>query len=227
MDCKTNALKNEGIFIETDSKNIECSINKALPIIINQSKNICRIIKNQKTIGTGFLCNIPNPTFSNLFPVLITSNNILKHYDFKKDKQIILQLAKEKQKTLIVNDERKIYSCNKGDYDVLFVEIKQNDELDINNFLEIDESLYKKNELVPNVKEKDIYLMHYPEDDSKIIYTFTTMNKVSSDKYKINNLKTINKCLIGCPILNYSNFKIIGVFNSNEENRLNQEMILS
>ena len=132
-----------------------------------------------------------------------------------------MQIAKEEQKALIVDDERKIYSCNKGDYDVLFVEIKQNDGFDVNNFLELDESLYNKDELDPKLKEKDIYLIHYPDDESKMTNTFTTMNKVSSDKYRINNLKSINICSIGCPILNYSNFKIIGVFNSREETRLN------
>ena len=48
MDCKTNALKNENIFIETDSKNIECSIKKALPIIINQSKIFVELLKTKK-----------------------------------------------------------------------------------------------------------------------------------------------------------------------------------
>ena len=48
MDCKTNALKNENIFIETDSKNIDYSINKVLLIIINQSKIFVELLKTKK-----------------------------------------------------------------------------------------------------------------------------------------------------------------------------------
>ena len=71
---------NKDYFIENDSKEIILSFNKALTTIKNQSKNIYRILKNGKTIGTGFLCNIPNSTYTNLIPVFITSNNILKYY---------------------------------------------------------------------------------------------------------------------------------------------------
>ena len=57
---------NKDYFIENDSKEIILSFNKALTTIKNQSQNIYRILKNGKTIGTGFLCNIPNSTYTNL-----------------------------------------------------------------------------------------------------------------------------------------------------------------
>ena len=221
LSSKTNNMINEDYFVENDSQKIIQNLNESIAIINMQSKNICRIIKNQKTVGTGFLCNVPNKTFTNLFPVLITSNNISIYYDFIKDKQIILQFNNEDEKVLILNNERKIYISE--EYDILFIEIKPNDGFDINYFLEIDDLLYKKNEEDINIKEKDIYLIHYPKNKSKII-TFTTMNKISVDKYIIKNLKSINKCSIGCPIFNYSNFKIIGVYNIyNNEIKLNSK----
>ena len=222
---------NKDYFIENDSKEIILSFNKALTTIKNQSKNIYRILKNGKTIGTGFLCNIPNSTYTNLIPVFITSNNILKYYDLINDEKIILQCNHEERKDLKINDGRKVYKSNKkGGNGILLIEIIENDGFDIDKFLEIDDILYKKHEGSYNSQEKNIYLIHYPNDQSNILKTFTSMNNISLDKYKIKYLKSVNQCSIGCPIINFSNFKIIGIYNmNNNEIHLNQEndLILS
>ena len=224
---------NQDFFLETDSKRMNQFINKALNIINMQTKNICRIIKNG-IIGNGFLCNVSDRTFKRLFPILITSINILKYYDIYNDKKITLQFNNEEVKTLIINDGRKIYKINKEKFVIIFIEIKQSDGFDVNKFLEIDDLLYKKNESESDInikeKKKDIYLIHYPNNEGNPLKTLTTMNNISIDKYKIRDLKSANEYSTGCPIFNCSNYKVIGIYNlySNEINlNISNDLTLS
>ena len=223
LSCIKNIEKNmnKDYFIETDSKLIKEFLKASLSAINLQSKNVCRILKNEIIIGNGFLCNISDETLKKFYPVLITSINILKFYDINNDKEITLQFNNEECMSIIINDERKFFKSDKEGIGSLFIEIKKNDGLDIDNFLEIDDLLYKKNELEFDTKEKLIYLIHFLNKGVIPIKTFTIMNHISLYKYKIKDLKSVNECSIGCPIFNCSNLKIIGIYNLNNEINLN------
>ena len=63
---------------------------------------------------------------------------------------------------LIINDTTKIYTDEKQ-YDITIIEVKENNEdFNINNFLEIDDWI---NEPEPNIKYRklSVYLLHYPK----------------------------------------------------------------
>ena len=81
----------------------------------------------------------PNSTI--LIPALITNNHVLGKDDISKGKKINFSLENDKFNfSLIIDDSRIVYS--KENFDCTVVEIRENDNLDIKSFLEIDESIY-------------------------------------------------------------------------------------
>ena len=83
-----------------------------LPIINNQKKSsICKIVKSNGEIGTGFLCKIPHPDIFNLKPVLITCYHVLGNKDLIEGKKIIMTFNDdEKEKVITIdNGQKNIY----------------------------------------------------------------------------------------------------------------------
>ena len=57
---------------------------KSTKIILKQmEKNICKILINDRSKGTGFFCKIPFPDNNNKLSVLLTNNHIIN--DLKKN----------------------------------------------------------------------------------------------------------------------------------------------
>ena len=110
---------------------------------VNQmKKSICKI-KIGEGSGTGFFCNIPLDN-ANLITVLITNNHILEQKNIAPGKKIEISLINHKDEinyNIYINEQRKTYT-NK-DYDVTIIEIKQNDNIDKDSFLDIDEDMLK------------------------------------------------------------------------------------
>ena len=113
-------------------------LSKINIITEQMKKSICKI-NYEKKKGTGFLCLIPNPEIDHLLRVLITCNHVLN--DLKIGNQIKL-IFNEKEKILIIDEKRKIYT-NTG-YDITIIELKEN-EFDLYDYLKIDDLMYKKN----------------------------------------------------------------------------------
>ena len=60
-----------------------------LSIIIEQAtKSVCKIVKGDEIIGTGFLCKIPFPDTFNFLPVFITCNHIIEENNIIKEKKL-------------------------------------------------------------------------------------------------------------------------------------------
>ena len=140
MDITTDYIENKAIkkeaYIPGHSEAL--SLNQIRPITEQMKKSICKIDNFQKK-GTGFLCLIPNPKIDHLLRVLITCNHVLN--DIKIGNQIKL-IFNEKEKILIIDEKRKIYT-NTG-YDITIIELKEN-EFDLYDYLKIDDLMYKKN----------------------------------------------------------------------------------
>ena len=98
-------------------------INKQLEV------SLCRIINKNNNEGIGFFCLIPFPTINYLLPVLITNNLESDEISLGKNINIILNFKKKFE--LNINENRKIYNKN----GIIMIEIKESDELDIENFL--------------------------------------------------------------------------------------------
>ena len=233
------------------SKNTVCSIfSDCLPIINNQKKNsVCKIIKNNGEAGTGFLCKIPHPDSFNLKPTLITCYHVLRNEDLIEGKKIVMKFNDdEKEKCIIIDKERKIYTSNEKEFDITIIEIKSSDNFNKEDFLDVDDYLYKGDILNDIYQEqKNIYLIHYSKG-FKAKLSFGTIKNISLDNNEIKHLSDTDEGSSGCPIFNLSNYKIIGIhkgdhkkfefqvgtilknpivsFNSNKKNKFNLNLEL-
>jgi len=100
-------------------------------------KCLSQIIINNGKYGTAFFCKIPFPDSTHLLPVLMTDKNLLNDDNIAKGKIIEFTMEKGKLFKISLDINRITYFSQK--YNIIIIEIKENDNLDINSFLEIDE----------------------------------------------------------------------------------------
>lgn len=122
---------------EVHIKNHSNSMSKEQIKKINEliDKCICKI-NNGNNIGTGFFCKIllnDNLTF---LPLLITCNHVLDQMSVSDGKNINLNY-KDVDYSLLIDKSRIVYT-NKLE-DITIIEIKGNDPINIQIFLEIDD----------------------------------------------------------------------------------------
>ena len=131
--------------------------------IINKQKenNVCKIIKNEKSFGTGFFCLIPCPDKLNLLPALFTCNHVLGLEEIKPGKEIQLLLNDKELKVIKIDENRKTYTSPQNEYDTTIIEIKNNDGFNLNKILEIDYDIYEACPLNQLYRNKSIYIIHY------------------------------------------------------------------
>ena len=176
-----NDVEQEIYFIDRPkplSKEIASKINEQM------DTNVCKIIK-EKSTGTGFLCIIPFPNKLNLLPVLITCNHILGEKDLMEGKEIKIEIN-NKIKKLSINNSRKIYTDEKN-CDITIIELKPEDQFDINNLLEIEDDIFNKEKLDNLYKNKTIYIIHYPEGREPQ-YSVDVIKSIDTNNIKINHL---------------------------------------
>ena len=147
----------------------EQNTNRILKKIDKQiEKTLCKIIFNKKgenqfDTATGFLCKIPFPDTYNLKPVLITCNNVLKDKDILPNKKIEYTMNDDKYiRTILIDELRITYTSPEEEYDTTIIEIKNEDGLDIKSFLEVDDFYEDDEELKESLKDKNVYIIHYP-----------------------------------------------------------------
>ena len=74
----------------------------------------------------------------------MTNNHVLNLKDLNFGKKIKFSLNDNKiSKEIIIGKNRKTYTSE--EYDITIIEIKKDDDLDLNSFLDIDERIYKDN----------------------------------------------------------------------------------
>ena len=188
--------------------------NSVIPIslegtnqIVNQMKySVCKKCKVGKN-GTGFFCKLPYK--SALIPFLITNNHVLKSEDIEKNKDIKISINNGEVLKNIRIDESRIVLTNK-DLDFTLIEIKQNkDNINIKNFLEIDE-IFKIEEKFSKVMyvKKSIYAIHYPKDD-QVAVSYGLLSQINEKD--IFHLCSTEVGSSGAPILSLKSFKVIGI----------------
>ena len=180
------------------------SKEKAKILFSQLDKYICKIYSIMNIIGTGFFFKFPFPDQFKLLPVLITNNHVLDIVNLKTNKIKIAMEDDAIEKEILLNNSRICYT-NK-DIDITIIEIKP--DLDgINNFLDIDENIYNEN-YEKIYKNKEIYILQYP-NAQKSSFSLGIINNICKNKI-------IHKCSTevgssGSPILNLSNYKVIGI----------------
>ena len=191
---------------------------EGLEIIKEQKENnVCKIVKENGITGSGFLCIIPFPDKLHPLPVLLTCNHVLKDDDIKPGKEIKLIFNDTIEKILKIDDSRMIYTSQENEFDTTIIEIRNEDNFDINNMLEIDNNIYKEN-FYQIYKDKTIYIIHYPNGLNSS-YSHNIIKSITSDNIKINHLCESNDGSSGAPIINLQNFNVIGIHVGKDEKK--------
>ena len=186
-------------------------------IILNQmQKNICKIILNDGSKGSGFFCKIPFPyNKTQLLPVLITNNHVINETILNKEEKIKIFYENEFKSIELIN--RIKYTNNQ--YDVTIIEIKESIDK-IRDFLEIDENKMKNDSTLFYLKES-IYIIHYPNDEKLVSYGIL-QNIFEDKKFNFSHVCCTYQGSSGSPIINLKNNKVIGIHKeSNERNNFN------
>ena len=171
--------------------------------IFNQMKtSICKVYTESGNKGTGFFCKIPYPDKD--LKVFITDCNLIDKNYLEKEKQIYVSINNVPKEIKL---EKKFKYINKY-YDVAIVEIKENVD-DIKDCLELDENL-----IIFDYFGSSIYTLQYPiiKEIQKPAVSFGILQK----RFSLKKNDFIHSCSVergssGSPILNLSNFKIIGM----------------
>ena len=196
--CESNNKyeeKEESIFIP-----LNLSTDQMEKALFQMEKCTCKIKLKNGLIGTGFFCEIPFG--NNLLPVLITCNHVLDKDSISLGKEINYSINNELiNNSIKINKEIKTYTDKKRD--ITIIEIKpKNENISFLEIAQINNNLYQYN------KDTEIYTIHY-ENGSRVKYS---IGKIIS--IKNNNIKYFcktNEGSSGGPIINLSNFKVIGV----------------
>ena len=182
-------------------------------IILKQMKSICKIkIKEgEGSSGTGFFAKIPFPDSYNYLPVLMTNNHIIENNMNNKYEIVVQETNDNNLKTikLFFNDSRLFYT-NK-EYDITIIEIKKDDGLDLESFLEIDNI---NNNPIEYYNQKSVYLLQFPNDKEA---DFSNGDIKSLDNYTIYHTCNTIKGSSGSPIINILNNKVIGIHRGSKD----------
>ena len=181
---------------------------KNLDIIKEQSEySVCKIVKENKHCGTGFLCLIPFPSKAKQLPVLLTCNHVLLNEDIEYGKEIQL-IFNVKTITLYIDKSRRIYT-NNNKYDVTIIEIKEDvdgfDRIHINNILELDYDIMNKEYLNNVYRYESIYIIHYPLA-SVANFSYGIIQMIDSNNITIEYKGGTNNGSSGAPIINLNKF---------------------
>ena len=193
---------------KTKDSPIPVSIEGTEIILSQMKKCLCTI--NSKDVETiGFFCKFPYTFQQKYFTALITKNSVINSN--LSNKAISLKLYNENESREIkIDKSRKIFP-NKTQ-DIAIIEIKpEKDRINSENFLNLDENI--KNPDLSNIYAKSsIYILHSPKcDNIEVSYGILTEIKEG----EIYHNCSIEKSSFA-PILNLSNFKLIGIHQESE-----------
>ena len=193
--------------MDDENEKILCDYPKPISIagteiILNQmKKTICKISTENGSKGTGFFSKIPYPHKE--LKVFITNNHLIDQRYLDEEKEIYISINNQ-SKVLKLKDKCKY--TNK-EYDVTIIEINEKD--DIKDFLELDE-----NKVIIDYFGNSIYTLHYPiyNEIQEPAVSYGILKKRYEDReFDFIHYCSTEKGSSGSPILNLSNYKIIGI----------------
>ena len=191
------------------------SFEQAKKILEQMENYICKIIIDNDTKGTGFLCKIPLHGDNKLTPVLITNNNVINDNMLARKKDIIIELfctSSKKQKKLNLSN-RTAYNNKK--LGISIIEIVNKDGFKNINMFELDEDMLSgKTDIF---KDKSIYMIHSNQETLYVSYGKVNDNRKNQSHNFLHTCYAFNGSS-GSPILNLENNKIIGIHSSTNVN---------
>jgi len=170
-----------------------------------KNKSICKLRIYGEIIGYGFLCKIPETNTK----ILIAYKKDLNSDKLKDKKTLELIINNDTISELFINLNKERIKYDSENNELFILEIKEDDELEITDFIEIEEiNNFDK------YKEKDIYILPYIVEDKKFpvgkIEDVKQEGKKKIIKHNCNNLGK-NQLVSLFPILNLKSNKIIGI----------------
>ena len=194
------------------------SLESSERIIYQMKNNIVKIYLNNESKGTGFFCRIPYINNKEL-KVLITNN-----YKIGLDMEKIVITLNNDNEIKEIELKNRIKYTNK-EYDITIIEIKEEDN--INNYLEIDENIMKKDKNMIYINNS-IYILQYPRIQ-KLGVSYGILKGIYEDKkYNFNHICSTEEGSSGSPIINLINNKVIGIQKeSNNKNSYNVGLFLN
>ena len=177
-------------------------------ILEQMDNSICKIVKEKYT-GTGFICLIPFPNKLYPLPVLITCYHVLSKDDLKPGKDIKL-IFDEQEKIIKINNSRKIFTSNQNEYDISIIELLPEDNFDLNNLLEIENDIFKFDNLNDIYKNKSIYIIHYPKGKEPN-YSVDTITFIDINNISMGHFCDTMDGSSGGPILNLKTYNVLGI----------------
>ena len=179
-------------------------------------QNILRLIVGNNAIGSGFLCKIYIEKDKPM-PALITCYHVVDE-DYMKNNEILyfsyLLDDVNTEKVLDLQIKRLIYQDK--ELDITIIEIKEEDNLDIYSFLEMDTSIIVNNPELVDKKDKKVYSLHYPEGVEKVKYSQGEVADLIDNIYLSTNNWT-EPGSSGAPIINYENNYVIGIHSGSDQ----------
>ena len=122
-----------------------------------------------------------------------------------KNEKILKVYINKKSILININKNSKIYSSISSEFDITIIRI---DEDDINDFLEIDENIFKdKSE--STYKNENIFILHYPNGKEAKVSNGNGIEIIN--EYSIKHKCNTDFCSSGAPILSDVTEKVIGI----------------
>ena len=177
---------------------------KAIPIYETEykSKENCICSINGNLNGTGFFCKIEFE--GKMIPVLITTYDLVND-DFMNQNQKLTFYIKNTKYSINIDKDSKIYSSIRDKYDMMIIRLKEGE---VNNYLEIDENIFKDDSIY-NYKNESIYILHHPNAEEAKVSFGKGIEEVND--YDIKHLCHTEPGSSGGPILSRMTNKVIGI----------------
>jgi len=164
---------------------------------------ICKLVNDDNQFGTGFFCKIHYENFDK--KVLITHSSLQLNEKLRNLDKIPLKNSLKKD--LNINTLNKIIFTDEEN-EITFIEIKDNEIVDDNQFLELDENIFNENP-EEHFKDQFIYLLFKSSSSSE--QRFGKIKQINNQNSTIEHLCSSEEGSLGGPIINYTNQKVIGM----------------
>ena len=204
-------------------------LNRFKNIYLKQYMSVCKIETYQNNFCTGFFCKFPNLKKKDFFYTLVTSNHAVSENYITRWGQIKIYLNNNDKlgKTINLDGSRLFWLSEL--YDITIIEIKEDDGLELNNFLEIDDFENNYNENISKYINNAIYMIQYSikENKPELFLSKGFINSINKDKKRIFYDCLTGLGASGSPIINAQTNKVIGVHKGrNQRNDIRMGILI-
>ena len=171
----------------------------------DSKKNVVKLTLGNN-LGTGFFCKIF--LNNNAMPALVTCYHVLDEKYIKENSFLFFSYYSSEgitESIIDLNIQRMIFQDK--NLDLTVIEIKEEDNLDIYSFLEMDNSINDNN---PQILNRKVYLLHYPKGVEDVQLSQGRIIGLS-DKINFKTDYWSEPGSSGSPIIDYENNFVIGI----------------